>query len=276
MSAVTGLEAPRVVVATAPLPAGDGPPDAEAVAALSAGERAHVARLRPGPAARFAAARALLRATLGAEAGVAPSELRLGADPRGKLVPAGAATGWRCNVSHTDDLAAVAVARGVEVGIDVERVGGRRRVLPSVLAPEEAASVAAAGGSGPLRAEGAEEDAANGRLAAFLRAWTRKEAFLKGVGCGLSVEPALVAVADRGPRDGPLLLRAPAELGDPAAWRLVDLDVGPQHVGALAVAAAAPAIVRRAPRSLGGRSPSDDRTPPSSRRTPAPGDRFAG
>jgi 4'-phosphopantetheinyl transferase len=219
---------PRVVVA---LVAVGSAPDPREAAALTAAERRHADGLRDVVAAPFVAARALLRRTLAEVAGVPLATVRLGVDPHGKLAPAGPLSGWHCNVSHTDGLAAVAVARGVRVGVDVERVaddGDRRgrRVLPSVLAPGEATTVDGA----------ADAD----RLPTFLAIWTRKEAFLKGVGCGLTVEPRLVDVGPSGPR----IRAAPHEL-EPERWCLHDLAAGPSHAGALAVAAPDAVVDRR-------------------------------
>ncbi len=220
---------PQVVAALARVGTAPDPRD---LAVLTAAERRHADGLRDGVAAPFVAARALLRRTLAQVAGVPRATVRLGVDPHGKLQPAGPLADWRCTVSHADGLAAVAVAHGVPVGVDVERVAGdaarRRRVLPSVLTPDEAAAVDAAGDADRLRT--------------FLAIWTRKEAFLKGVGCGLTVEPRRVDAGHAGTR----VRAAPAEL-EPGRWRLHELDAGPAHVGALAVAAPDAAVVLRPP-----------------------------
>jgi len=82
------------------------------------------------------------------------------------------------NLSHSGALALVAVSRGREVGVDVERERPDRDLLAlaeRALAPEEAAAV---------RDAPAEE-----RSRAFHRLWTRHEARLKCLGVGLARQP---------------------------------------------------------------------------------------
>jgi 4'-phosphopantetheinyl transferase len=82
------------------------------------------------------------------------------------------------NLSHSGDLALVAVARDREVGVDVERVKPERDLVAlaeRALAPEEAAAVRDA--VEPERA----------RL--FYELWTQHEARLKCLGLGLAARP---------------------------------------------------------------------------------------
>jgi 4'-phosphopantetheinyl transferase len=80
------------------------------------------------------------------------------------------------NVSHSGDVAVFAFSRYREVGIDVERIDPNFRVdqLPEYFL--SVAEVAA------LRAL-----PANLQTEAFFRCWTRKEAYVKAVGLGLSI-----------------------------------------------------------------------------------------
>lgn len=82
------------------------------------------------------------------------------------------------NLSHSADLALVAVARDREVGVDVERVKPDRDLVAlaeRALAPEAAAAVR----------EAAEPE----RARLFYELWTRHEARLKCLGVGLAVRP---------------------------------------------------------------------------------------
>src|SRR5205085_7354231 len=79
-----------------------------------------------------------------------------------------------------------------------------------------------------------ELERANGaRLRRFLVYWTRKEAVSKAVGLGLRLPPDEVVVS--APEATPELRSWPLE-EDPCSVSLRDLELGPDYVGALAVA----------------------------------------
>jgi 4'-phosphopantetheinyl transferase len=193
-------------------------------AILSEDERARAARFRfEIHRTRFVCARGLLRRVLGAELGIAPDRVAFIYGPHGKpaLAPAQAESGWRFNVSHSDGLGLFALARGRELGADVERirpVGYGRAVARRFFAADEREAL-----------RGHEGESWN---RAFFRCWTRKEAFIKAVGDGLShpLRAFSVTVAEGQPAR---LIRVD---GDPAAldhfW-LAALDPGPGFVGAL-------------------------------------------
>jgi 4'-phosphopantetheinyl transferase len=154
---------------------------------LSADERARAARfVRARDRRRFARCRAALRAILGRLLAEPPGSLRFRAAARGKPEldlphpPGGGAPRdgrpvLRFNVSHSSDLGLIAVCRGLELGIDLERV----RPIPEAVRIVESFFTAA---------EQAEFAAIAGpdRDLAFHRGWTRKEAVLKGFGMGLA------------------------------------------------------------------------------------------
>jgi 4'-phosphopantetheinyl transferase len=173
---------------------------------LSAEEQARCARLVAATAgARAAVARGLLRLLLAAYAEVAPHALRFAVRAQGK--PYLTDVGLRFNLAHSDDLAVVAVARDVEVGVDVERlrpVADGLSLAARYFAPDEARALAA------LPADERDE--------AFLRLWTSKEAVLKATGEGLTGG-----------------LAGDAE----ASWSLHAIEPAIGYVGALAVQAPA-------------------------------------
>jgi 4'-phosphopantetheinyl transferase len=166
---------------------------AEVVGLLSRAERERAERFRfQQHRRRWMVARAALRTLLGRYLTLEPQEIQLEVTPGGKM----SVETLQFNLSHSHDLALVAVAVHTPVGVDVEIVRPipeaprlARRVLP----PEEAGLVEM------------QPDQ-------FLRVWTRREAWLKAEGIGL---PGL-----RRPR--------------PADWRILDLDPLPGYVGALA------------------------------------------
>ena len=174
-------------------------------------------RSEVGP--RWLVSRAAMREILAAELGVSPASVRLRLGPHGRpqLGLEHHPTDLDFNLSHSGQLALLATARGVRVGVDVERL---RRRDPLRVADRyfSAAELEA------LRAHPHGD-----RPRAFLRYWTAKEALAKGLGLGLTVpwgelelaqQPAGVMVPVRQAKD----------------WRLVELDDLPDgYCGALAV-----------------------------------------
>lgn len=145
---------------------------------LAPDERERAARFAFEPdRRRFANARAALRTLLGAYAGTAADGIRFIAGPHGK--PALERGGLAFNVSHSAGRGAIAVARDLEVGVDVESLPSRAdpgTLAPAVFDGEE---------------QGELERAGRG-LFAFLVGWTRKEAVLKALGSGLLADPAAI------------------------------------------------------------------------------------
>jgi 4'-phosphopantetheinyl transferase len=173
----------------------------------------------------FIAARGLLRILLGRYLDLPPRQLSFSYSPYGKPQLAGVSGGaaLRFNVSHSHGIALYAVALGREIGVDVEYI--RREVVGESIAEHffSAREVAS------LRALPAEM-----QPQAFFNCWTRKEAFIKAIGEGLSFpldefdvslvpdEPAALLNT----RNGPL---------EAARWSLQALPVDEGYVAALAV-----------------------------------------
>ncbi len=123
---------------------------------------------------RFTVARAILRAILGRYLGVDAGRIGFCYGRRGKPALAGEGS-LRFNIAHSEDVALYVVARGAEVGIDVERVraisdlGG---IAERVFSRRERATLRALPPADTLEA--------------FFRCWTRKEAWIKATGVGLA------------------------------------------------------------------------------------------
>jgi 4'-phosphopantetheinyl transferase len=155
---------------------------------------------------RFVLAHGVTRLILGGYLGVRPGELRWRLGRCGKPELVGAAARLRVNLSHSADLALLAITEGREVGVDVERV---RDDLPAAalaaryFTPEDAAPVRAAGGAE--------------RAWWFLRLWTRKEACVKASGGRLPHAIALPSAGLAG------------------AWTVRDLPLADGCVGAVAL-----------------------------------------
>ncbi|MEN6405138.1 MAG: 4'-phosphopantetheinyl transferase superfamily protein [Thermoguttaceae bacterium] len=145
---------------------------------LSDDERRRAERfVRDAGRRRYTIAHGALRTILGGYLQVAPSCVSLAVRPGGKpeLSPAMNAPSLRFNLSHSGELAMLAVTWGREVGIDVECV------RPTVDAENIVRRFFAPGEQSAWLAANDQE-----RLPAFFRAWTRKEAYLKARGAGLA------------------------------------------------------------------------------------------
>lgn len=158
------------------------------------GERFH----RPRDARAFVLRRAFLRGVLAGYVGCTPAEVEVVAGPFGKPRLACGPTGLAFSASSRGGLALVGVASGAEIGVDLEEWPS-----PLVSGAEEIARLARQVATEGERARLLARPAAE-LPRAFLALWTRKEAYLKALGTGLSREPATVEVgwsAGEGPRD---------------------------------------------------------------------------
>jgi 4'-phosphopantetheinyl transferase len=189
---------------------------------LSDDERERAARMRhAGTQAEFIVARGLLRAVLGGCLDVWPSRIRFTHTPHGK--PQLAEPGHLYfNVSHSHGAALIAVARRIEVGVDLELLrhfSDELGLADRYFSPREAAALRAAE---PCR-----------RLETFFRLWTRKEAYLKAHGFGISYGLERVEVSHAA--DEPArVLSIDGDAAAAARWSLRTLTPAPGYVGALA------------------------------------------
>jgi 4'-phosphopantetheinyl transferase len=174
---------------------------------------------------RFLAARGALRMVLGAYLGVDAHKLRFVYGPYGKpsLAPELRRGAVHFNLSHSGELALIAVTTGRDLGIDVERVHAAPdfvSVVNHFFSPQERERL--------LNLPGRE------RVAAFFRFWTRKEAVLKGLGRGIA-----------SPLDG-LDVSSPSALPTPPSglavgresgsrWLVFDFEPLPGYQAAVAV-----------------------------------------
>ena len=158
-------------------------------------------------------ARSALRVVLGRYLATDAASIALAEGRDGKPVLAGGGPAF--NLAHSGELAAIAVGPSlVAVGIDIE-VAGRRagsRLPLRALAPTEAATL------GDLQPATREE--------AFLRYWTAKEAYAKGLGKGLGKDLRTVEI--RHTASGPTLSSSGG------GWRLAYFDPLPGVIGAVA------------------------------------------
>ncbi len=151
--------------------------DPEAFAILSEAERRRAeAFVFPEHRRRFVQAHLGLRRILNRYTAVPPEALRFGYGENGKpfLENCGGTFPLSFNLSHSGDLAAVAVGGSSEIGVDVEKI----RPMPDW----EAIAV---GVFHPAETEWVRA-AADKRTDAFFHVWTAKEAYVKLLGAGLA------------------------------------------------------------------------------------------
>lgn len=197
---------------------------------LTADDRARRARLRTARLQRdFTLARWVVREGLSRAAGAMPDAWQFAADPGGRPRVVSPDPEIAFSLSHTDGLIALLVVRGVDAGLDVEATG--REIDAAEIAPRFFSA---------LEQHDIASHAESERKRRFLEIWTKKEAYLKARGTGLSLPLDAFSVV-------PSLAFHDIE-DDPEAWQLQAVDVGPAHVGAIAIrGACAPIICERLP-----------------------------
>jgi 4'-phosphopantetheinyl transferase len=193
---------------------------------LSPDERARAARFLSLPARKqFVAARSALRAILSHYTRRLPGEIAFRRGPVGK--PSLADTGPTplfFNLSHSGELALVAVTALGEIGVDVERVremASADQLAARFFHPNEVAA---------LRALPAEQ-----RAVGFFNAWTRKEAFLKATGKGISYGIERVEVTLT-PGEPPRVIALDGDRRAAAGWSLATFEAARGYLGSLAMA----------------------------------------
>ncbi len=174
---------------------------------------------------RFIVSRGVLREILGRYLGRDPRLLRFDYNPFGKpmLSADGGLPALSFNVSHADEIALCAVTRGRETGVDIERI------RPDVGVEDVAARCLSKYEIGTLRGL-----PASCRLEAFFACWTRKEAYLKAKGGGLSL-PLDGFDVSLAPEHPAALLGVHGDAAEANRWSLRALFPGQGYVAALAV-----------------------------------------
>jgi 4'-phosphopantetheinyl transferase len=183
-----------------------------------AAERFHGAELQ----ARYVVAHAALREILARYLSLPAPLLALARNTYGK--PYLTEQPWlRFNLSHAGDLALVGVCARREIGIDLEQVRADLDVDALARHAFAPAEVAALTRLPPEQ-----------RTAAFYAAWTRKEAYVKARGLGLSLPLDSFAVS-LSPGEQPALLWCAADPTAPARWAFRTLPLPPGYAGTLVV-----------------------------------------
>jgi len=206
-----------------------GPVDAATLehcrSVLSPKELERAARFLVEPPRRhFIVARGTLRVLLGDALSIDPRALEFEYGRFGKpsLKP-GTAPPIEFNVSHSGEVVLVAIGGSRPLGVDVEAERGHRdflRLAQRFFAPGEIE-----------RLESVPESV---RAAAFYRCWTRKEAYLKARGTGITLGLDTFEVAFL-PGEAEAVLRTPPD-DQPGNWNVFAIEAAPGHAAALTVA----------------------------------------
>ena len=174
---------------------------------------------------RYASGRGILRSILGCYLNVEPEHVRLSYGEYGKpsLDRCSPETTLNFNLSHSNDLALYAIARGMSVGIDLEyirEIADMDQVVRKFFAEKEQAAF--------YNLHPSEQQEA------FFKVWTRKEAYLKATGAGLS-EPLQYVEVSVSPQDQPGLLSVTSPSTPASHWSLQDIASPLGYVATLAV-----------------------------------------
>lgn len=174
---------------------------------------------------RFIIAHGVLRAILSLYLNESPKRLSFCEGSHGKpaLALDSGGDSIRFNMSHSHRMALYAVTRSREVGIDLEFVRcdlEAEQIAERVFSPREIAE---------LRALPAAL-----RRNAFFLCWTRKEAYIKAKGEGLSL-PLDQFDVSLIPGEPAALLNTRPDSGEALRWRLQELIPDPGYAAALAV-----------------------------------------
>jgi 4'-phosphopantetheinyl transferase len=169
---------------------------------------------------RYIAAHVAVRRILGQSLARNPGDVRLARTANGKPYVADAPIAF--NLSHSGPLAVCAVTRSGHIGVDIEAVrtiDDPDGIVEHFFAPGEVAEY--------------RRHTGDARLMTFFRLWTRKEAFIKATGEGLSRPLNTFDVAVGRP-----LPARPVGLGGddltPVRWSIQSFTPAPGYVGALA------------------------------------------
>lgn len=172
---------------------------------------------------RFIIRRAALRQLLAVSLRTTPQAVQFELGPHGKPFFPGqiGADGIRFSCSHSGDWALIAVARGSDLGVDLEwnrPMTEAEDLVKNFFSPAEISELA---NLSPTL-----------KLAGFFNAWTRKEAFVKAIGLGLSYPLNHFSVS-LAPDRPVALLEVTDEIDALKRWTLRSLEVAPNYSAAL-------------------------------------------
>lgn len=189
-------------------------------------ERAKALSFRFGKDKRnYITAHCGMREILSFYLGICPQNIEFEANFYGKPFLRRNDIDLRFNLSHSHERALLAVTRGKEIGVDIELI--RNSIAEENLAEQFFS---------PLEAETLRNLPKGLQTKAFFDCWTRKEAFIKAVGKGLSYPLKDFTVAFTPSERARLIAleNSPIRAED---WQIVKLNVAEDYAAAMAVEA---------------------------------------
>src|SRR5712671_3150742 len=191
---------------------------------LSADERDRMGRFRfAKDRRRYLIGRGLLRSLLGHYLDLAPQGLRFETAAAGKPHLASGQGQLQFNLAHSGECVLIAIADGRAVGIDVEEV------RDDLDAGEVAAHLFSSDEQRDL-----ETLTGRAKIEAFFECWTRKEAYVKARGEGLSLPLDQFDVSLR-PGEPARLIATRPDPAEAKRWHLSEMEVADGYKAALAV-----------------------------------------
>jgi 4'-phosphopantetheinyl transferase len=174
---------------------------------------------------RFIRCRSVLRFLLADYLGAAAAEIRFEYSTSGKpqLPTEQNPRGLQFNLSHSADMALIAVGADLQLGVDIEKI--REEVDTAALAQRFFS---------PREGAGLQALPDHLRVPGFFACWTRKEAFLKATGTGLSFPLAEFSVTTH-PDRPPQLEVLQGDTDAHERWFFTDLSVGSAYRATLAL-----------------------------------------
>ena len=194
---------------------------------LSTDERTKADRFRfPKDRSQFIVSRGALRAILSRYLNISSHILRFDYNPYGKpsLIVAQGGNTLRFNVSHSRGMALIAITKNRDIGVDIEGIN------PNFSCLEIADKFFS-----PLENSVLQSLPEHLQATAFFTCWTRKEAYIKAVGKGLSI-PLNQFDVSLAPGEPAALLKVEENPEEASKWSLIELFPSSDMVAAVAVA----------------------------------------
>lgn len=164
--------------------------------------------------------RGVLRHLLGCYLAVDPMKVRFAYTPKGKPLLE-SSSGLHFNVTHSNEMAAIAITAGCPIGIDMEAVRSLphwERIAKRFFRADEVTEIMSA--------------SPGERESCFFRCWVRKEAYIKATGQGLFLPLDSFQVTETSGAISRIVHRGSDARSD-EAWTLHDLDLAAGYASAL-------------------------------------------